>query len=189
MSPKTLLSLLALCLLIVSTTACTNGNAANTVKSDNKEGPCQVATIREFLGWYKHQYEAISARHIVSLAEENGVTRYKVDGEQAMAYITTLQSSGFFGDAYLNNQMTWFGERELVFSKSKQSDGVPVGFEADLLLATQEPETILEQVDTIAIKEVNKNQYKLTAIDHSLLFDMANQEGRCVINAIRYEKK
>ena len=182
-------SLIILVLAVFSFTGCTDGNASNAKSSNDKAIHCQPSTIREFLKWYKDHYEPISAIQIVSLAGEEDTARYKVDNTNAAAYTSLLRSSGYFSEQYLDNQLLYFKERESIFSRSRQSDGVPVGFEADLLLFTQEPEALLEQYKTLSIEEVDKQQYKLVATDHNLLFDMVEQNGECVVNKISYSKK
>jgi hypothetical protein len=182
-------SIVILLLVIVSFTGCTDGSANNTKNSNDKTIRCQPSTIREFLNWYEDHYEGVSAIQVVSLAGEEDTARYKVDNTNAAAYISQLRSSGYFSEQYLNNQLQYFKERESIFSRSRQSDGVPVGFEADLLLFTQEPEALLEQYKALPIEEVNKQQYKLVTADHNLLFDMVEQNGKCVINKISYSKK
>ena len=181
--------LVILVLAVFSFTGCTDGNADNTKSGNEKTAHCQPSTIREFLSWYKDHYETVNAIHVVSLTGEEDTARYKVDDTNAAAYTSLLRSSGYFSDQYLMDQLQYFKERESIFSRSKQSDGVPVGFEADLLLFTQEPEALLEQYKTLPIEEVNKQQFKLVAADYNLLFDMVEKNGNCVINRISYSKK
>lgn len=189
MPVRTPLSILALFLLISFLISCTDGTAHNMANSRDKAASDQTSTIKEFLSWYKDNYEAINAIKIVSLAGEGDTARYKVDDNSVTAYINLLRSSGYFSERYLNSQLQYFRERDRIFSLSRQSDGVPVGFEADLLLFTQEPETLLDQAKTLPVEELDKQLYKLKAIDHSLLFGITTQNGRYVINEIGYSKK
>jgi hypothetical protein len=153
-----------------------------------------IATVRKFLKWYKEQYTEISSIQLVLLSGNNDSARYKVNFNNAKKYIDLLRSSGFFSNEFLKDKIKYFQKCDKILKIKRQNDGPPVGFEADLILFTQEPESVFEKSESMRIDIFKKRskgtmELRLQSIDNNLLFKMVISSMECLISSIEFEVK
>jgi hypothetical protein len=151
-----------------------------------------ISTIRKFLKWYKEKYTEISSIQLVLLSGNNDLTRYKVNFDNAKKYIDLLHSSGFFANEFLKDKINYFQKCDKIFEIKRQKDGPPLGFEADLILFTQEPESVFEKSESMKIDILKKRgkgtiELRLQSTDNNLLFKMDTNSGQCLIRSIEFE--
>lgn len=163
------------------------GTEAPATATLQESGAVNAAT--SFLKWYKAHYEAISKIRMVNDnydAEETG-ENYAVNFTEAEHYLAELRSSGFVSEKYLAGQMAEFRKNDSMFKVNPQKGGPPDGFNADLVLMTQELDATLEAIDApkvLEVKETGDNaSVKLDIMMH-LRFHMSKTNGKWMIDAI-----
>lgn len=147
------------------------------------------SAVKEFLSWYKIHFDSLKALQLVDLIEDSVNVHYRINFNNAQKYIGELKASGLFTEEYLENLLRYFKERDGEFVKENQSDGPPIGFEADLLLHTQEPELVLKNFASLKIEYVKPLLLKLVSIDNDLVFEFKVKDGRCLIESIKFMPK
>jgi hypothetical protein len=167
-----------------------NSLGTSSVKQDSLSiNPDCQNTVKDFLAWYKMHFDSLKAIQLVDLIEEGSIAQYRVNFKNAAKYIDQLRSSGFFSEKYCQSKLQYFKEKDQELVKDKQSDGPPVGFEADLLLYTQEPREVLKKYRLLKIDQINPTVFKLISVDNNLLFNLETQSGKCIIDEIIFAKK
>jgi hypothetical protein len=168
-----------------------NSKTTENIKTDSiKLGSTDCErSIRDFLSWYKANFNVLNTLQLVDLIEDSSTARYRLIFANAEKYINQLQSSGFFSEKFLTDKMRYFKEKDQSFLKNNQSDGPPLGFESDLLLFTQEPEILLGQSNSLKVEQISASIVRLNSIENNLFFHVVTEGDRCVIDKIEFRKK
>ena len=199
---KNYIYLLIATALMTFALGCSNGNSKNMKndKSDslsilsnkkdmNVNSSGCITTLQNFLEWYNVQFNSLNSIQIVELKQDTAISQYRVNFNKATKYIDQIRLSGFFSENYCQDKLQYFKEKDQELVKDKQSDGPPIGFEADLLLLTQEPNEVLKNHNSLKIDQVSPTVFKLISIDNNLLFNVVMKNGKCLIDKISFEKK
>jgi hypothetical protein len=161
------------------------------IQQGNKTDDSQkcINTIKDFLAWYKVNFDSLKSIQLVDLIEDGSTAQYRVNFNNAKKYIEQMRLSGFFSDKYCQSKLQYFKEKDQELLKSKQSDGPPTGFEADLFLFTQEPNEVLSRRNSLKTEIVSSTVIKLISVDNNLLFNVTSQGDKCVIDDISFTHK
>lgn len=112
-----------------------------------KNDTIQVQTrISDFLRWYKNN---ISTARTFRILTRDSSGNYMVSNKACSDYFTFLGNSGYISKQYIGYWQTYFKHKETELREHPQKDYVPEGFDFDFILITQNPETILNQVDNL----------------------------------------
>jgi hypothetical protein len=143
-------------------------------------------TIMAFLKWYKMNYEKVNSMQnaVVSLKGDSANAQYRVDFDAAEKYLAKLRASGFFSDQFLQKTLQYFKRADENLVRTRQNEGPPEGFEFDLLLLTQESESLLAHYESSKIATIAPNQIKLVLPENTLYFTVRGQQGNCIIDSI-----
>lgn len=147
--------------------------------------------IKGFLKWYKTNYERVGKlqNETVALVGKGTASQYRVNFKNVEKYISALRSSGYFSEIFFQYKRQYFKKADEKLLKTKQNDGPPEGFEYDFILFTQEPETILDNIDSLKLESVQTGVIKLIANDHILLFSINVKNDNCLFNDINFGRK
>jgi len=156
--------------------------------AENRSEEC-FNTIRSFLKWYKSNFSKILSIQLVDLHEDSTTAQYRVNFKNAEKYISVLRSAGFFSERFLQEKLQYFKEADRKLIDLKQNDGPPEGFDADLLLFTQDMEAVFEKVETLQLEKINPNLIKLISVDNNLLINVSESNGKCLIDKISFSRK
>jgi len=141
-------------------------------------------TVVSFLAWYKNHIQEANRIPLVNQTEGEP---YSVNLENGERYLRYLKSSHLLTDAYLNNWITYFKERQEAFRQSPQSEGPPMGFDFDLVMLTQDVDMQLAELETVKMDEVSvindEAMLDFTLLD-SYKFRLVRQNRRWLINEI-----
>ena len=148
-----------------------------------------VQVVKDFLQWYKVNYDTLNSNPLVTLVSKGNDTRYRVNFENAVTYLKLLQSSEKLEAEFINKMNSRLQSCDSAFMYKKQNDGPPEGFEADLLLLTQEPEIFLENIEnlTFNISTVNHNgryNVQIPQVGNTLMFELSAIGNNFKITAI-----
>jgi len=91
-----------------------------------------------FLKWYRDNEKRLQQFDVVKGGLPDSTKNYYIDFIMAERYIAELRASGFLSDAFLNDLMDYFKQCSLYLKKYPQNDGPPPGFEADLIMKSQD---------------------------------------------------
>lgn len=163
-------------------------SAITTNQSDNA-----VIFLRSFFKWYKTQYKYLDQMHIVKMDTSTNIP-YRIDFAVANKYLSILKSSGYFSDKYINNYRVYLNKIDLTLQKTKQNDGTVDGLDFDPIMCTQEPESILEDLNIINLRIVRTTDNTVvvrlnTKYDRNgryQLFYLSNINGKFLIDKIEF---
>jgi len=153
--------------------------------------PDCLNNIKGFLKWYKTNYERISKLQdeTVALVGKGTASQYRVNFKNVEKYINALRASGYFSELFFQHKRQYFKKADEKLLKTKQNDGPPEGFEYDFILFTQEPEIILDNIDSLKLAVVQSGVIKLMVNDHNLLFSVNEKNDKCLFNDITFGRK
>lgn len=171
-------NLIIVAIVIIASVACGDGPAGKQATQD-----CS-ATPKEFLTWYKANYDQVNHIQFAPLTANDIAGYYRVNFDSVAKYQQHLKASGYFSDKFLADQLQYFKTVSHELEKSHQNDGPPEGLEYDLLLYTQEPELWL--TDTLQFKPVDgqKGTFQAVSLAGTLRFYAVNKSGKCQIDSI-----
>jgi hypothetical protein len=130
-----------------------------------------IQTIKNFLQWYKSNFEDILKIQLVDLRGDGITAQYRVNSTNTDKYLALLKSSGMFSSKYLEAMEEYFKKGDIKLVEHKQNDGPPIGFEHDLLLLTQEPEYLLENSENVKYEIMMETElYAIVIVDNDLSF-------------------
>ena len=101
-----------------------------------------IKTIQKFLAWYKLNYKSL---YKYSMTYPDSLGNYRVNINDCSGYFSALTSSGCISKEYVRVWSNYCLSQDQKFIISPQNEGPPIGFDMDLVLLTQEPETITNQ--------------------------------------------
>ena len=137
------------------------------IVSLNNDSLKMIQTVKGFLSWYKNNY-IIANSFGLTYQDKDGF--YHVSLSQGKKYLSFLKSSGFISEKYTEIWFQYFKDKSAYMKENLQKEGPPDGFEFDLVLITQEPELILN--------EIEKLQFAVGKIDgNKALLQMAGETG------------
>jgi hypothetical protein len=151
-----------------------------------------VQTVIHFLQWYKNNYDILNGMNLVNNAsgDYDSTQYYSVNFKETGAYLSKLAASGFISDKYIKSRKEYFMDCNEGMKKYPQNDGPPVGFEADLILLTQEIDGTLESIDHPNIfeaKETTNTSYVKIEVLTQLNFTLSKYNGKWLIDKIDNE--
>lgn len=165
--------------------SCSFGN-----DKSSKNGSNSKEVIFDFLNWYKVNYfsDSLSAVFLVPNAiDSDPANLYFVDQARLKRYIYKLESSGFLSTDLLGKINDYVLSSDQKMKDQKQSDGPPIGLEADLILCTQEIKDALQlipsELDSLIIKESTDNRYEVELV-YKLEFFVSETNSNVLIENI-----
>lgn len=120
-----------------------------------------TAFLRSFFRWYKTKYNYLDHHIYFVDMDFKGNTPYKINFKKTEEYLSTLKSSGFFSENYLKNARAYFDKIDLDLQKTKQNDGTVDGLDHDLILHSQEPEAMLENLEGIQLEVISISENRV----------------------------
>ncbi|GAB3941305.1 hypothetical protein GCM10028805_04330 [Spirosoma harenae] len=154
-------------LLLISTNLIVEAQAE---KRREKEDALQAATaipvtdedlakqrVEDFLIWYKDNLPYISQ---IDLVDQEPGKPYAVNARNADRYLTYLRSSEMLTDHFVDEWNTFFKERQEGFELTHQTEGIPTGFDYDLVMLTltQDVAKQMDSLNTLKINSVDINK-------------------------------
>jgi hypothetical protein len=141
-------------------------------------------TVKAFLMWYKTNYTQANS---FGLTYQDKQGNYNVALGNCDLYLNFLKSSGYISDTYMGLWKKYFEDKAIYLKENLSSEGPPEGFEFDLVLITQEPELILNEIDHLqfAVSENNGNKAILQVAGHwGYDFEMTKVNDKWLIEYI-----
>jgi hypothetical protein len=191
--------------LFILITSVLNTNAAN-VKSKyesintfvfiihpNVQQEDPVLFLTSFLKWYKTKFDYLD-HHIfpVNMDFKNHAP-YRINYKETEKYLFALKSSGFFSDDYISHYRNYFKKIDLTLQKTKQDDGPVDGLDYDPILRSQEPESILENLNSIRLAVVKFTEGEVMVkmlitrtVDNYFLYHLKKIGGKYLIDKIDF---
>lgn len=114
-----------------------------------------TGVITSFVLWYESSYWEINK---APLTYTNNEGQYRVDTIATEIYLAKLKSSGFISDNYIRDWRQYFTSRALSFVENPQTEGPPEGFDFDLVVLTQEPELLWENIHSARFSIIEHTQ-------------------------------
>ena len=157
---------------------------APIVKESNDTVQIEGA-VRNFLHWYKTNYKEVNK---VTFVDKNKRGDYKVNLDECKKFLNQLSSSGFISNVYVTEWNKYFESKAKYFSANPINEGPPEGFDYDLVLLTQEPEIVLEVIDTLKMNisdiKDGKAMAKVYSANVGYEFEMGKEDGKWKIDYI-----
>lgn len=141
-------------------------------------------TVKDFLRWYKTHYTKANS---FGFTYQDKQGNFHVSIAQGEEYLNFLKSSGYIADKYVELWLQYFKDKALYLEENPQNEGPPEGFEFDLVLITQEPELMLNEIENLqfAVSENNGEKAILqVAGNWGYDFEMTKVNGKWLIEYI-----
>lgn len=144
-----------------------------------------INSIKGFLKWYKHHYTTVN-NFLLTTSDSKGY--YMVDEKACENYLSFLKSSGYISESYISDWRKYFTSKVQFFKEQPQNEGPPEGFDMDLVLLTQEPEYILNDIDKLKFKTTTiKGNTAVIEVSNAYSmydFEMSKIDGKWIIDYI-----
>jgi hypothetical protein len=146
------------------------------------------ANIVAFLRWYKTNLNKAASFPLLSKDSQD---YFMVNRKACTAYLAFLKSSKYISTKYIGYWQRYFDDKAADLKKEKIRSDVPEGFDMDFVLITQEPELILDAIDSLKLTVVSMNRTMAvigvilpsdTTVDYE--FEMAKTKQGWQINYI-----
>lgn len=162
---------------------------------------CQ-ATVRRFLEWYYQNQERLPTHLVLRYPKEVAAAfevpavhvsssgRYELDEAGLKQYIGILDSTGFFSASFLAAKKQELTRKARRLASFRPAEGPPPGFDADMLLYTQEiyePEDISNLRTQAATSSGQPPFIVLPIMERQWTFTMEQNPNTCVISAITFQ--
>ncbi|TGE29265.1 hypothetical protein [Hymenobacter metallicola] len=165
---------------------------AASTKPDTSSAPAQ--TVRRFIKWYARNGESLPGNFVLNDDGLDSTKFYTVNFPGTEEWLTAVQQSGTVSAAYLNGWRAYFRSYADTLRLHPQNDGPPAGFDYDLLMLSQEPDTKVAelQVGTCTVVQQQPGHAKVQARgprhenwQEGLNFELSQgQDGRWLIDRI-----
>jgi len=116
--------------------------------------------LRDFFIWYKTKFNYLDHHIYFVDMDLKGTNPYRVNFTKTEVYLSILKSSGYFSENYIQNARAYFKQIDLTLQKTKQNDGTVDGLDYDLIIHSQEPESMLADLAGIQLSVVNASEEK-----------------------------
>lgn len=143
-----------------------------------------IQSVKGFLHWYKNNYAKANS---FGFTYQDKQGNYQVSVNQGKEYLKFLKSSGFISDKYVDIWLKYFKDKAKYLLENLQNEGPPEGFEFDLVLITQEPELVLNEIDNLQflVSENDGNKAILQIIgEFGYDIELINENGKWMIDYI-----
>jgi len=118
------------------------------------------STIIAFLKWYKYNEERLRQIQLLTGGLKDTTTFYSVNFKATEKYLSELKKSGFLSDRFLEDLRTHFIQANEYLKQHPQHDGPAPGFEADLIMKSQDYMDVFENLDNVKVLDKNMNGNK-----------------------------
>ena len=169
--------------------ACESKEFPATQKNDNGSS---IAFLKAFFKWYRTKYDYLD-HHIYTVKMDlKKHTPYRINFNETEKYLSILKSSGFFSDGYISYYRAYFKKVDRILQKTKQNDGPVDGLDYDSIVYSQEPESILENLNNIRLNVMRSTPQETTVKmqtpydvrDSYLLFHLKTIDGKYLIDKV-----
>ncbi|WP_420150214.1 hypothetical protein, partial [Spirosoma sp.] len=141
-------------------------------------------TVLDFLHWYKANLQSISQ---IDLVNQQPGENYSVNARNSDRYLTYLKTSELLTENYINEWRTFFQDRQAGFLATPQQEGLPTGFDYDLVMLTQNIDMLMDSLETVKVNSVQTGQNQ-ASVQFFLLeeyeFRLVKEHDRWLINEI-----
>ena len=182
--------ILFITILYTSCSSKQNSEEGNKAESLTPASPASESVIG-FLTWYKLHMMDLNAYKLVT---NNGNETpepgkpYSVDFAETEKYINALLASGFVSNKYAANRRTYFNKCDEALKVEQQYDGPPMGFDADLIMLSQDFELdFLDQVKINSHPGGTDNAHIILEFPYGLklAYAMSIENGKWLIDDIQ----
>ncbi|MES1181996.1 MAG: hypothetical protein ABUL44_04285 [Flavobacterium sp.] len=126
-------------------------NKTNILANDSLEANQRIIS---FLQWYKIN---LNKANNFPLLGKDSKGYYIVNKKACADYLDYLESSRSISTTYIGYWKRFFDDKAITLQKDKIKTDVPEGFDMDFVLITQEPEIILNNIDSLQFTTVSLN--------------------------------
>jgi len=152
-----------------------------------------IAFLKTFFKWYKTNFEYLD-HHIYPVKMDlKNHTPYRINFNETEKYLSILKSSAFFSDDYINFYRAYFKKIDVKLQKTKQNDWPVDELDYDLIVHSQEPESILQDLNIIKLTLIRSKPKEtiikmLTPYDQDtyLLFHLKTINGKYLIDKVDF---
>ncbi|MDQ3142365.1 MAG: hypothetical protein M3Q56_08995 [Bacteroidota bacterium] len=186
---KLFLTLILLCFIVSDSNSKVVGKVINTIEDAKSIGVENDSlsifkTVNKFLQWYKVNYKVANAFKF-TFTDSKG--NYQVNMKECNKYLAYLQSSLFISDTYVQEWKKYFEMKVEYFAAYPMKEGPPEGFDVDLILMTQEPELVLNNIKNLPMKIAELTPDKAILhieADYGYEIDLSRVSGKWKIDYI-----
>ncbi len=131
-----------------------NSSKKDLAKQNEKISHQAEQRVIDFISWYLQNLNRLNEFPLLKkLPEGDSLSIYEIDFKAAGLFLNEIQKSGFVSKNYLDSLEIYFQEADKQFQFTRQNDGPPGGFEADLILGIQDFSDVVNNLDSPIIEK------------------------------------
>jgi hypothetical protein len=138
-----LMSVLIISCSLASTSVVAQNTNSVPKSNISKDSAAIVGVFNNFLRWYKKNYKPLYHYKMV-IQDSKG--NYQVDISACSNFLLKIKKSECVSDEYIKLWNQYFESQAERFKTYSQNEGPPEGFDMDLVLLTQEPDSVLDNI-------------------------------------------
>ena len=123
-------------------------------------------TVVDFLDWYRHSAYYHSNAFVNNVGQEysDSAKFYSVNFTETEKYLDTLKATGWISEKYIAQWRQYFADCQKEFDKNPQNDGPAYGFDADLIMLSQEYDEDLDHLEKCRVAGLIVTGAKATVV-------------------------
>lgn len=129
------------------------GNQGKVIPVKNDSTSAQQAIIK-FLKWYKVN---LSKANSFPILIKDSADNFMVNKAACTDYLNFLKTSQCISQKYIEHWKVYFDDKATELRDHPIQSDVPEGFDLDFVLITQEPDLVLNQIDSIKFTTISAN--------------------------------
>jgi hypothetical protein len=148
-----------------------------------------TSTCIHFLKWYKKNEEKLHKIKILKGGGSDTSSNYSVNYDNTSLYLLELKKSGYLSKKYRDSLFAYIIRCNEILKKYPQNDGPAQGFEADLVMKSQDYMGIMENLDTYKILSKKRHNDSINIVlkfskDEKMTFNLSRYNGKWLIDTI-----
>ncbi|MBW8685533.1 hypothetical protein [Chitinophaga rhizophila] len=143
--------------------------------------------VREFFDWYTTNVDSLVNIQLVDNSGVEDTGLYKVNFDSTRAYLDILSASGLFTHNYIDDKDAYFRLCDSKIREDSVRTATPYGFDADLILLSQEYEEDITNFDEAVFSNYTETENGASidvTIVYTLRIDFIIQADRLLIDKI-----
>lgn len=115
----------------------------------NRISPDRI--IIAFLEWYRDNEDSLHQIQLLTGGLDDTATFYSVNFKETERYLSELKKSGYLSDTFLDELRKHFDQTNKYLKQHPQNDGPAPGFEADLIMKSQDYMDVWENLANVKV--------------------------------------
>lgn len=109
------------------------------------------STVLKFLKWYHLNENRLNTIYLIKGGLPDTTTTYSIDFKNTEIYLAELHKSECLSDKFISDFRNFFVQADLNLKANPQNDGPADGFDADLIMKSQDYMDVWDNLDSMKL--------------------------------------